>query len=83
MTPAVFRNLVRSMKAKASELSRFQHGFTILDDKGRHIGIWYSPLDAGAIIKMEDERAVIIYTPPLDLYEGRNKEDIDIHVPRH
>ena len=82
MTPEVFRNLVGNMQTRASELSRFQHGFAILDDKGRQIGIWYSPLDAGAVIKIQDERTVIIHTPPLDLYERQNKEDIYIHIPR-
>lgn len=82
MTPEVFRNLVGNMQARASELSRFQHGFTIIDSKGRQIGIWYSPLDAGAVIKIQDERTVIIHTPPLDLYERQNKEDIYIHIPR-
>ena len=69
VTPAVLRNLVSSMQKKAESLSRFQYGFAILDDKGRQIGIWYSILDVRTFVKMEDEKTVIINTPPQNTYE--------------
>lgn len=78
MTPEVFRNLVSSMQAMASEVSSSQHGFAILDDKGRQIGIWYSLFEASTFIRMENENTVDINTPPLNTYErheGRDKPE--------
>lgn len=69
MTPAVLKNLVSNMQQRAKDLSIFQHGFAVLDDKGNQIGIWYSPLDTRTYVKMEGERTVMIDTPPHDTYE--------------
>jgi hypothetical protein len=56
------------MQSKALSIGQFQHGFAILDDKGRQIGVWYSILRAATTVKMTDDQTVMIYQPPLNTY---------------
>jgi hypothetical protein len=82
LTPDVLRDLVSNMQARAGDISTFQHGFAILDDKGQQIGIWYSLLDTRTFVKMEGEKTVIINTPPHDTYDkhedgGKDKPIVD------
>ena len=70
MTPAKLREIVMSMKDKAATVN-FKaplHGFAMLDDKGKQIGVWYSILEAKTSIKMKGDRTVIIITPDIDSY---------------
>ena len=70
MTPHKLRELVLDMEQKIRHLNMTLtlHGFALLDDKGKQIGIWYSILEASTSLWMKDERTVIIITPPLDTY---------------
>jgi hypothetical protein len=68
MTPAKFRELVQDMQSKALNIGKSQHGFAMFDDKGNKIGIWYSILSVKTMLKVKDERTVIIYTPDIDTY---------------
>ena len=77
MTPQKLRELVIDMQAKVSTLNLmlFLHGFALVDDKGKQIGIWYSILEARTSLKMKDDHTVIIITPDIDTYlryEGRH-----------
>jgi len=69
MTPALMKEIVGFMQAKASEYRQFQYGFEISDDKGRPIGVWYSILSARTFIRMQEDGTVRIDTPPLETYE--------------
>jgi len=44
------------------------HGFAMLDDKGKQIGVWYSILEAKTSLKMKDSNTVIIVTPDIDTW---------------
>jgi hypothetical protein len=70
MTPKKLRELVQYMHDKASNVSigLALHGFVMLDDKGKQIGVWYSILEAKTSLKMKDDRTVIIITPDIDTY---------------
>jgi hypothetical protein len=70
MTPAKLRELVTYMKDKATTVN-FKgplHGFAMLDDKGKEIGVWYSILEAKTSLKMKDNQTVIIVTPDIDAW---------------
>jgi hypothetical protein len=67
-TQQEFRELIQNMQMKALNIRQHPHGFAILDDKGKQIGIWYSIMGAKTAIQMKDERRVIIFTPALDTY---------------
>ena len=56
------------MQSKASSIGQNLHGFTMFDDKGKKIGIWYSILSVQTTLIMKDEHTVIIYTPDIDTY---------------
>lgn len=60
-TPEVFKNLVSGMKSRP--LTSALHGYAILDDKGKQIGVWYSMFGVRGYVKMESERTVDIATP--------------------
>jgi hypothetical protein len=59
-TPEVFKNLVSGMQSRPSTLPL--HGYAILDDQGRQIGVWYSMFGVRGYVKMEGE-IVDISTP--------------------
>jgi hypothetical protein len=67
-TPKDFKDKVNRMQTQALNFLLSQHGFAILDNRGRRIGIWYSLLEAVTSVKMKDDRTVIIETPPLNTY---------------
>jgi hypothetical protein len=72
MTPAKLREIVMSMKDKAAtvNLTTSLHGFAILDDKGKQIGVWYSILKAitNSSVRMKDSKTVLIDTPDIDTW---------------
>jgi hypothetical protein len=68
MTPERMKETVLHMKTKAFELMQFPHGFDILDNNGRPIGVWYSILTARTYVRMEDNGTVMIDTPELETY---------------
>lgn len=67
-TPARFRDLVLQMQTRAWQVGQRQHGFAVVDDQGRQIGIWYSILPARTPVVMKEDRHVEIYTPDIDTY---------------
>jgi hypothetical protein len=46
------------------------HGFAILDDKGKRIGVWYSILEAttNSSVRMKDSKTVLIDTPDINTW---------------
>jgi len=73
-SPQEFREIIQHMQTKALSLSQYQHGFAILDDKGAHIGIWYSILSARTAVQMKEDGKVIIYTPAQNTYERYERD---------
>jgi hypothetical protein len=73
-TPRDFKDMISQMQSKALSIGQFQHGFAIIDDKGRQIGVWYSILSAATTVKVMDEQTVLIYQPPLNVYEKYEEE---------
>ena len=70
MTPAKLREIVMNMKDKAQTVNFGVpiHGFAMLDDRGKQIGVWYSILKAKTFLKMKDSNTVIIDTPDIDTW---------------
>lgn len=72
MTPAKLREIVMSMKNKAATVNFAvaPHGFAILDDKGKRIGVWYSILEAAtnASVRMKDSTTVLMDTPDINTW---------------
>jgi len=72
MTPATLREIVTYMKDKAAtvNLTTSLHGFVILDDKGKQIGIWYSIIEATtkSSVRMKGNKTVLIDTPDIDTW---------------
>jgi len=69
MTSPRLRDLVENMQS----MERPQFGFTLFDNKGNRIGVWYSILTAPTSIRMVNDHAVVIPTPDLDTYESFHK----------
>ena len=67
-TPQEFREIVQNMQSKALSLRQYQHGFAILDDSGKRIGVWYSLLSVRTVIQRKEGGKVVIHTPDLDTY---------------
>jgi hypothetical protein len=74
MSTARMKTIVDGMKDKALELGMYQHGFDILDDRGRPIGVWYSILEARTFLRINDDGTVWINTPDLETYIKREKD---------
>ncbi|MHB8910093.1 MAG: hypothetical protein ACYDAA_14570 [Syntrophales bacterium] len=70
MSPPKMEQIVEGMKTKVTEIETVLSGFTLTDDNGRPIGIWYSILNARTFVRMNDDGTVRIDTPPLDTYES-------------
>lgn len=72
MTPAKLREIVISMKDKAATVNftASLHGFAILDNKGKQIGVWYSILKAttNSSVRMKDSKTVLIDTPDINTW---------------
>jgi hypothetical protein len=81
LTPADMKALIGDMSSKALEVGETLHGFDILGPAGKKIGLWYSILRAPTYVKVEGENRVIIGTPPIDLWEGREDGRL-LHRPR-
>ena len=69
MTPAKLQEIVEHMRTKADQVRQFQHGFALRDPQGKQIGIWYSPLHARTLLKMNEDGTVRIDTPEWDVYD--------------
>lgn len=68
--PKVFRDMIEEMKRRALRIvTDGFFGFTIKDDKGNTIGVWYSLLRAKTYVEMGKDKTVVIKTPPLLLYK--------------
>ena len=72
MAPAKLREIVTYMKDKAATVN-FKaplHGFAILDDKGKQIGVWYSIIEAtiNSSVRMKDSKTVLIDTPDINTW---------------
>lgn len=67
-TPESFRDMILHMQEKAREYREFQFGFTMYDDKGKPIGVWYSILKARTFTQMGEGNKVRVYTPDLMIY---------------
>ena len=74
MTPERMKEIVQSMQSKAWDHRLLQHGYDILDDKGRRIGVWYSIMTAPTLVRMQEDGTVRIDTPALDTYEKIRSE---------
>ncbi|HUH66541.1 MAG TPA: hypothetical protein VLZ07_08910 [Syntrophales bacterium] len=72
MTPSKMKEIVMFMKDKAAtvNLTTALHGFAILDDKGKQIGVWYSIFQAmtNSAVRMTGDRTVQIDTPDVDTW---------------
>lgn len=77
-SPQLFRDLISQMQTRALNIGQTQHGFSILDDRGRQIGVWYSILGATTSVKMMDDKTVLIYQPPLNTYEKYEEERVRV-----
>ncbi len=73
MTRAKLKEIIEDMhlKARAKTPPWILHGFDILDNKGKRIGLWYSILEAATNVKMEGDHKVLIYTPKSDVWDRR------------
>jgi hypothetical protein len=60
-TPEAFKNFVSGMKSRPSTSAL--HGYAVLDDKKRPIGVWYSMFGVRGYVRMESEKTVDIGTP--------------------
>ncbi len=69
------RDMVQGMQKKTGEMNLALHGFRILDNEGKAIGIWYAILDARAALVMKGDKRVLVYTPDLDTYIRREGGD--------
>jgi hypothetical protein len=68
--PKDFKDMISQMQSKALRMGQIQHGFSILDDQGRPIGVWYSILLAAtSSLTVKDDGTVVIYQPSLTTYE--------------
>jgi hypothetical protein len=69
MSPPKMKEIVEGMKTKVTTLETVLSGFTLTDNNGRPIGVWYSLLKARTFVQMNANGTVRIDTPPLDTYE--------------
>jgi hypothetical protein len=67
--PKDFKDMISQMQSRALSMGQIQHGFSILDDQGRPIGVWYSILIATTSLTVKDDGTVVIYQPPLNTYD--------------
>lgn len=81
LTSAKMKEIIGNMQSKALEVGETLHGFDILDQGGRKIGLWYSILRASTYVKIEGDRRVVIGTPPIDVWE-RSEEGRPLLGPR-
>ncbi len=63
VSQAGVKNHIANMKNVASQVSVSLYGFDILDEAGKKIGVWYSPLNAPTFVRKVSEKTVDIHTP--------------------
>ncbi len=68
MTPEKLRALVGGMQLKTHELNLYLRGWSMRDDKGREIGVWYSILFATTTVKVEEGNKVVVSRPDQNTY---------------
>lgn len=68
MTPKRLKNMVDAMQKKSDEMSLHLRGWSIRDESGREIGVWYSVLFATGSVKFEGDNKVSIDRPPQDIF---------------
>lgn len=76
MSPLRFRKVITDMQEKASQLNQRQYGFSITDDKGDTIGIWYSMLAARTSLEFINDYEVIVFPPDQDTYERYEERSV-------
>ena len=74
MNQKLMKEIVDNMKARASQLLQFPKGFSLVDDKGRVIGAWYSIITARTFVQMKQDGIVRIDTPDIDTYDRFERE---------
>lgn len=73
MTPELLKELVWGMQKRAGELGLSLMGWSVRDEKGQEIGVWYSVLFATTSVKVDGNRATI-YRPSQDTYREHEVE---------
>ncbi len=68
MNPERCRDMVSHIDTRALGLGQYPRGFSIRDDQGRRIGIWYSIMTALTPVSMKDDHTAVIHTPAVDTY---------------
>ena len=81
LTSVEMKELIGDMQSKALVVGETLHGYDILDNGGKKIGLWYSILRARTYVKMEGDGRAVIATPPVDLWE-RGGDGRLLQVPR-
>lgn len=62
-TQTVLKNHIIGMRFGADVARRNLLGFSILDDMGMKIGVWYSMPNTPTFVRRESEKAIDIHTP--------------------
>jgi hypothetical protein len=68
MKPETLRDMVQGMQKKAAESDLSLLGWSMRDEGGREIGVWYSVLFATTSIKVQAGNSVDVYRPPQRTY---------------
>ncbi len=75
LTPNKLSELVTNMQMRALSIGRPLHGFAILNDKGKQIGVWYSLITGSIVVQIKEDKKVIVFPPKDDedyrAYEGK------------
>ena len=67
MTPEKMKEIVQYMNYKGP--IRQLKGFELLDNNDRPIGVWYSLVGVPTFLRIQEDGAVRIDTPPLEIHE--------------
>lgn len=81
VSQARMKEIVDGMRRKAQDLMMLQYGFTITDNDGTPIGVWYSVMDARTFVRLNEDGTVRISTPAQDTYERRERGGGTSHDP--
>ena len=73
VSQARMKEIVDGMRRKAQDFMMLQYGFTITDNHGNPIGVWYSVMDARTFVRLNEDGTVRINTPFQDTYERRER----------
>lgn len=69
LTPKKLKEIQEDMHKKSLDVGEILHGFDIVDNRGKKIGIWYSILRARTSVRMLEDNRVMIFTPTLNVWE--------------